>query len=229
MRLATNSEANIQARREYAEFMLQLGQNVRTVFPDETGFNLWLRRSQGRSFRGRPVKRTVTTQRGPNVTVCMAISADFGLVSYTVQRGGQTGARFQDFLSQLAERCFELDQESEWLILMDGPNFHRAARVPDQLQHRVSIRILPPYSPFLNAAELANSALKSAIKMQLAEPETVEEEAAPPEGITMEDWRFMILERLARQVIPDVITSGKAAAWELSCSRLFGRCLNQQF
>ena len=44
---------------EYAELMMQLGQNVRTVFLDETGFNLWLRRSQGRAVKGRPIKRTV--------------------------------------------------------------------------------------------------------------------------------------------------------------------------
>jgi hypothetical protein len=92
VRLSTNSLANIQDRRDYENFMLNLDPAVHTVYLDETGFNLWLRRSQGRALRGSPVQRTVITQRGPNVTVCMAICADYGLVHSTVQRGGQISA-----------------------------------------------------------------------------------------------------------------------------------------
>lgn len=229
IRRSTNSAANIEARRDYAEFMLGLQPHARIVFLDETGYNLWTRRSQGRALVGRPLKRTVTTQRGPNVTVCMAIAAEFGLVHSTVQRGGQTIGRFQAFMNELCERCSDLDHVNQWLIVMDGPHVHRAVHIAEQFQHQVSIHILPPYSPFLNPAEFANSALKAKIKTLLADPAIAEEEAAAPDGLSMEDWRFMLLERVAREAI-DVITAEKAAAWELKCSRLFGRCLQlEQF
>lgn len=224
-RASCNLPENIEARREYANFMLHLDASVHIVYLDETGFNLWLRRSQGRAIRGRPVKRTVTTQRGPNVTVCMAICAEFGLVHSTVQRGGQTLVRFQEFINFLAERCNELDADGSWLVVMDGPHFHRGARVPEQLQEKISIRILPPYSPFLNPSELANSALKARIKSRLADAGLVTEEAVAPDGVNQEEWRFMLLEREAREAIDDTVTAGKAAAWDLHCRRLFGQCI----
>lgn len=224
-RASCNLPENIEARREYANFMLHLDASVHIVYLDETGFNLWLRRSQGRAIRGRPVKRTVTTQRGPNVTVCMAICAEFGLVHSTVQRGGQTLVRFQEFINFLAERCNELDADGSWLVVMDGPHFHRGARVPEQLQEKISIRILPPYSPFLNPSELANSALKARIKSRLADAGLVNEEAVAPDGVNQEEWRFMLLEREAREAIDDTVTAGKAAAWDLHCRRLFGQCI----
>ena len=227
VRVRTNSEATIEARHEYAMFMLNLAQETRTVFLDETGFNLWTRRSQGRALKGRPIRRTVTTQRGPNVSVCMAIATQFGLLHSNVYRGGQTVVRFQEFVDALCERCNQLDQGAQWVMLMDGPNFHRAARVPQQLQNQISIRILPPYSPFLNPVELANSALKARIREMLANPELVEEEAAPPADFTQEEWRFMLLERIAREAVGLVITAEKAARWELGCQRHFGRCLNR--
>jgi transposase len=228
VRLKTNSEENVQQRFEYANFMLQLGPRVRTVFLDETGFNLWTRRSQGRAVRGRPVRRSVTTQRGPNVTVCMAINSEFGLLLSNVYRGGQTIQGFQEFFDELCARCRDLDEEAEWLVLMDGPNFHRGVRVQPQQQRHVSIRFLPPYSPFLNPTELANSALKARVKQLLADPQIIAEEAGRPNDVTQEEWRFMLLERLARQAIDGVITAEKVARWELSCHRVFGQCLQRQ-
>lgn len=225
VRLSTNSPDNIQGRQDYANFMLNLDPAVHTVYLDKTRFNLWLHWSQGHSPRGSPVRRTVTTQRGPNVTVCMAICANYGLVHSTVQRGGQTIVRFQQFIDNLAERCSELDADGSWLIVMDGPHFHRGVAVPQHLRERISIRILPAYSPFLNPSEFANSALKFRIKSRLAEAALVDEEAAAPDGITMEDWRFMLMEREAREAVPDTITAEKAAAWELRCNRLFGQCI----
>lgn len=225
VRLKTNCAENIQARQEYAEFMLNLDPGVRLAFLDETGFNLWTRRSQGRSVRGQKIRRTVTTQRGPNITVCMATAAGFGLVHATVQRGGQTIPRFQGFIDQLSEQCHLLDNDSTWIILMDGPYFHRAARIPPHLQDRISIRILPPYSPFLNPAEFANSALKAKIKSRLVQPELVAEEAVAPDGVNNQEWRFMLLERVARESLAEAVTVANAAQWELSCFRQLGRCL----
>jgi hypothetical protein len=225
VRQKTNSPASVTARREYAQFMLDLDPGCQLVYLDETGFNLWTRRSQGRSLKGAAVRRTVTTQRGPNVTACIATAAQFGLVHATVFRGGQNNERFQEFVNELADRCLDLAPEARWIILMDGPYFHRAARIPHDMRDRISIRILPPYSPFLNPVELANSALKAHIKHKLAFPDLIEEEAAPPDEINQEEWRFMILERLARESLDVAITAQKVAQWELHCFRLLGRCL----
>ena len=162
------------------------------------------------------------------MTVCMAIVAEFGLVHSSVFRGGQTNARFQIFIDELSEECHRLDAAASWLVVMDGPHFHRAARIPQHLQHAVSIRILPGYSPFLNPSEFANSCLKAKIKSRLAQPDIVEEEAVAPEGVNQEEWRYVLLQRVARESLPEAVTPDKAAAWELRCFRQLGRCLAGQ-
>uniref|UniRef100_A0A1I8G338 Cleavage and polyadenylation specificity factor subunit 4 n=3 Tax=Macrostomum lignano TaxID=282301 RepID=A0A1I8G338_9PLAT len=78
------------------------------------------------------------------------------------------------------------------------------------LQHAVSIRILPGYSPFLNPSEFANSCLKAKIKSRLAQPDIVGEEAVAPEGVNQEEWRYMLLERVARESLPEAVTPDKA-------------------
>lgn len=228
VRLRTNADENVAARHEYATGMLNLDHNVRTVFLDETGFNLWTRRSQGRALKGQAVRRIVTTQRGPNVTVCMAISAEFGLLEADVFRGGQTRQCFGEFVNRLAQRCHDADPNSSWLIVMDGPNFHRGVTLPQELQHQIRIQFLPPYSPFLNPSELANSALKAVIRQKLADPGLVEEERQGQAEMTQEEWQFMLSERFARESLPEAVSANKVARWELRCQRLFGRCLDRQ-
>lgn len=159
VRLSTNSATNIEARRDYAEFMLHHDPRVRTVFVDETGFNLWARRSQGRAMLGRPVKRRVTTQRGPNVTVCLAIAAEFGLVHCVVQRGGQTIPRFQDFVNELCERCTELAPDNEWLIVTDGAQ-------------------LPPCRPCPSATAAPNFASNPAALLSIPQCDRVRQQRA---------------------------------------------------
>uniref|UniRef100_A0A1I8H434 HTH OST-type domain-containing protein n=1 Tax=Macrostomum lignano TaxID=282301 RepID=A0A1I8H434_9PLAT len=141
------------------------------------------------------IEARVTTQRGPNVIVCMAIADEFGLVHSSVFRGGQTNARFQIFIDEL--NC----------------GFVACPRIPQHLQHAVSIRILLGYSPFLNPSEFANSCLKAKIKSRLAQPDIVEEEAVAPEGMNQEEWRYMLLERVARESLPEAVTPDKAAAY----------------
>jgi hypothetical protein len=155
----------------------------------------------------------------------MATEAEFGLVHATVFRGGQNADRFQEFIDDMCERCWNLDAQANWIVVMDGPHFHRAARIPQHLQRSISIRILPPYSPFLNPAEFANSALKAKIKSRLVQQHIVEEEGVAPDGVNQEEWRFMLLERVAREPLHEAVTAQKAAAWELKCFRQLGRCL----
>ena len=84
VRLAANTQDVIQARRDYAMMMTGLPVNDLAVFINETGYNLWTRRTQGRARVGQPVRRTVVTQRGPNMTMCLAVSSELGIVHCTL-------------------------------------------------------------------------------------------------------------------------------------------------
>ena len=71
--------------------------------------------------------------------------------------GGTNQARFQAFLQECAENL----PENETTIIFDGAPPHRPAQTPAE---HIELRILPPYSLFLNIVENAISALKAAIK-----------------------------------------------------------------
>ena len=58
-------------RHSYAEWFLSL--SLKRLYVDETGFNLWTKRSFCRSKVGERANRIVGSQRGRNVTVIAAI------------------------------------------------------------------------------------------------------------------------------------------------------------
>ena len=62
--------------------------NENKFFIDEFGINIHTRRNQGRSKKGDRVYRRLSGQRGPNITVCIAVSNHQGLVYYQVFAGG---------------------------------------------------------------------------------------------------------------------------------------------
>ena len=56
-------------------------------FVYEFGVNIHMRRTQGRSAKGDSVYRKVSGQKGPNVTICCAVSTE-GLLPYQIIQGG---------------------------------------------------------------------------------------------------------------------------------------------
>lgn len=56
-----------------------------SVFIDEAGFNMHLKRNFGRSARGKPAKAVVPSQRGVNITILGAISKD-GVIDLTLRK-----------------------------------------------------------------------------------------------------------------------------------------------
>ena len=185
IRMHANSEEVINKRREFAQFMTDLPPNATVIYVDETGYNLWTRRTQGRSPRGQAVLRQCTTQRGPNMSLCLAISSAVGLVKGTIFNGGQTRQRFQQFVTELVQTASQQIGDVPVVIVCDGPTFHRGIVVPEEHRGQFSIQLLPPYSPFLNPCEMAHSAVKAVIKQQLTEPSFLEEEAGGrPDGVS---------------------------------------------
>ena len=79
-----NSPATKARRREFAIWLTVQAANEDCVYTDECGFNVWTRRSRGHAVRGQPAVRRVHGQRGKNMTISLAISAQLGLVHYIV-------------------------------------------------------------------------------------------------------------------------------------------------
>ena len=139
---------------------------------------------EAREERGKAIERAyrqVCGQRGRNVTVALAISPINGLVSHSAIIGGMNAERFSEFLAQAR---LNLDPNELVVFIYDGAP---ALRRPNQLGPNAELKILPPYSPFLNIVEQAISALKAAIKADISRPEVQERMNNRNEA---RDWDF---------------------------------------
>lgn len=207
-------------RREYAQWFLNVGVATELVYIDESGINLWVRRTRGRAPRGERAVRVVGGQRGRNFTVVFAISSRRGLVHHNIFEGGMTIARFHTFIQETSATSDE-----PLTYIYDNATCHgHAQRQPDDggpqipLHHRR--RPLPPYSPFLNVVEMAFSAFKASLKRHL------------------EDVRYQLLqqpqqERLATlaqlaEQSTEVVTQEKCTAWLAHTQRYLPGCLAEE-
>ena len=94
-----NSPAVLAEREAYCNWWCSANViNAAKVYIDEFGFDSWMRRSQGRAVRAQRAYRKVAGQKGPRITVCLAISPEIGVVHFQIFDAGMTNERFVEFL-----------------------------------------------------------------------------------------------------------------------------------
>jgi transposase len=185
---ARNRPENIAHRRDFAQWLVGLPPACQLIYLDETGYNIWTRRSQGRSRRGQRVRRVVHTQRGVQVNIVQAISPTLGLVHHQTLAVTMNAARFQQFIEEMMHAVTvreDVQPGDQFCVVMDGASFHRGAHIPEQFRRQWQLKVLPPYSPFLNPVEDAHSCLKAAVKRQLGDPEVQREMDMQPPFATL--------------------------------------------
>ena len=133
----------LEKRTAYANWFMNCGVIRHSVFVDECGYNIWTSRSQGRARQGERAFRQVCGQRGRHVTVAMAISPMF----HSAIIGGINAERFSDFLTQAR---LNLDPDELVVFIYDGAPAYRR---PNHSGPNTKLKMLPPYSPFLNIVE----------------------------------------------------------------------------
>lgn len=217
-----NSDITKEARFHHMHWFMETGifaSNI--IYMDEFGCNLWTARTKGWAGVGERAVIMSDSQRGQNLTVVLAISPQLGLVHYRCHTGGFTGDRFKDFVSEVSALV-----DDSFVMLADNARPHgnelNLGR-PDQ-----AIRFLPPYSPFLNAAEMAISCWKADLKRSLTEPRIVQQiqdrEAAAQAGETLQHRRLRILKTQV-EAASDSITQDKCRQWHEFVLSYGPRCL----
>lgn len=155
----------IEARYVYAnKFLNDRPINLSDiVWADETGFNLHIRRSKGRSLRGQRATIVVPNSRGKNISVACAMSSE-GLLYHQVQFGAYNSRLFADWIVNLGVIMHNRGRENIWVIL-DNVRFHHSDVVnTTALSIGITLVFLPAYSPMLNPIELLFSKWKTAMK-----------------------------------------------------------------
>ena len=119
------------------------------VYLDESPFHLNIIRSHAWSRVGETRNPVVSTSRGRNVTMILAINANNVVLSEAIVGTGVNGQVFEEFLINLINI---LGTDEEYTLLMDNVRFHHVNKEFAEA-YPYNLVYLPPYSPFLNPCE----------------------------------------------------------------------------
>lgn len=130
------------------------------MFLDETGSNIAMTRSRGRSPRGQRLYGSIPHRRGKNLTVIGAVSAS-GVVCHRAVDGGVRGATFLAFVREVLLPALRPGQ----VVVMDNLSSHKTKAVRAAFAEAgVGVRYLPRYSPEWNPIELCWSKVKADLR-----------------------------------------------------------------
>lgn len=212
-----NTAQTKEVRYQYAIWLTNIPINHKIVYIDESGFNLYQRRTQGRAPRGEAVHREIENSRGRNVNVIIALCSEGGILAYSVSQETLDHARYQQFIDRLV--MISVARFNDPIhIVHDGARPHIGTVIHEQYAQQLDIRTLPPYSPFLNPVEQAHSCFKAAVGRQLTQPNIQDqlrdaENARREYGLNLGQWRSRLLSRLATEAILEELTPAKCAQW----------------
>ncbi|KAG2945059.1 hypothetical protein PC119_g8469 [Phytophthora cactorum] len=183
--MTCNNAANKAKRMEFAkELHKHMDAGDIIVYYDETNYNVYCKRSQGRAKKGERATVVLPPSKGANLqrgSICMDVNADFVNEIYDKVKASPT---FQEHF-----------QGKKVVVVLDNAPAHNQTEENDDL---VLLR-LAPYSPMCNPTEGCFSVFKAKIKVHLAlsREELV---AARPRG-TIAAARMEILEHAAMRCI----------------------------
>ena len=115
------------------------------VYIDESGFNIFTRRSKGCAPLGQRVRR-VLAPRGRNVNITLAISSDMGLVHHVIEQRTVTRATFQAFINELVVILApRVPIDEEVFTIFDGARPHLNIIVTSESEDRFHVVMLLPH------------------------------------------------------------------------------------
>lgn len=166
-----NDPDHIASRQVWAKDIFNRHRSMdHFIYLDESGFSLHIHRQFGRAPRGIHPFRSVPTQKGTNMSLLVAVDRN-GLVASETRIGSYNANRFAEYLRT---KLFPQIQGQRRVLLLDNARIHKTAEVReavDEASH--TLLFLPPYSPHLNAAESLFSCVKTHVKKQDVQRDTL--------------------------------------------------------
>ena len=184
---------------------------------DESGFNIFTRRSKGRASLGERLRR-VAAPRGRNVNITLAVSPDMGLVHHIIEQRTVMRANFQAFINELVVILApRVPINEEVFIIFDGVWPHLNIVVPPEFDYMWSCcRHIAHFSAPSRKPIDAWSAIKHFvlphIQAEILHIQNMQAEA----GLNQQQqWRAVLL-RIGNNALQQ-ITQQKCANW---CARI---------
>lgn len=216
-----NAQDVKEARSGYAEWYLNGGLSKTIIYVDETCFNIFTKRTRGRSRIGTTAVRQIGGQRGPNLSLIMAVASGVGIVYFELLRGTVNKERFQHYLDNLGTILQEMDVNDP-TVVMDNAPIHGSASCCE-----FPIQKLPAYSPFLNPIENAFSVFKLKLRAELREDSNINLLSSVPTGMSLAEHRMRVLHDLAKTTLEDqeTVSGSKVENMCQHVMRYMHRCL----
>ncbi|RHY18480.1 hypothetical protein DYB32_010375, partial [Aphanomyces invadans] len=165
-----NNDMNKEKRRAFVAKLKQHQQEDDFV----VYYNLYCKRSRGRSKRGTRASTVLRPSKGPNLQIQCAVSAELGLVCYRLERGSikkDENAAYVETIYQAVKMCAAWQDNfagKRVVIVLDNAPAHSQTEEHVVQHDDMTLLRLGPYSPMLNPIESCFSVLKSRIKSYLA-------------------------------------------------------------
>jgi len=153
-----------QQRIQYATWFLKVHNSNRTImFYDETGFQIVMRNTYGRSLKGKKAICSVPSIKSRNITV-MATMSTKGLVAYEILEKPCN----KNYLISYFERFIMILSSlnlTNIIVIMDNASFHKCTAFKDLITSAGhQLEFLPAYSPFFNPIENMFSQWKKVVR-----------------------------------------------------------------
>jgi len=221
-----NSVDNKTKRCEYVRKLLNLqSENKPIIYMDETNFNLFVSRTQGRSKKGHRCSFVAAGSRGANIHLIGCI-ATTGLIHHEIRRGAFKKPEAKAFV----RRCLEIAQRiynCSVALIIDNAPCHAALEElfqEEEFSHHELIR-LSPYSPMLNPIENAWSTIKAHVKSDMALQISRILAGIDRDQLTQVEYRTQQLENVIRNNI-QTITVAKCVQYIAHIQRVIPAVLN---
>jgi len=159
---ARNKEINIERRFDYArEIMTKNIDDL--IFVDEMGVNCSMRQRYGRSLVGTNPRKTITSIRSQNISVCAGISRN-AVLHFQIQERSFNTDGFHGYVVELLKTLQIMNMMNK-IIIADNASIHRNKRIQEYIEQAGhQLIFLPPYTPHLNPIEELFSMWKSKIR-----------------------------------------------------------------
>uniref|UniRef100_H3GPF7 Tc1-like transposase DDE domain-containing protein n=1 Tax=Phytophthora ramorum TaxID=164328 RepID=H3GPF7_PHYRM len=197
-----NNEVNKTKRKQFAvDLCKHMDAGDFVVYYDETNFNVYCKRSQGRARKGERATVVLPPSKGANLQIQCAVSTEVGLVHHRLERGSirmDVNASFVDEIYENVKASPTFQEHFEGkkiVVVLDNAPAHSQTEERVVEHDDLVLLRLAPYSPTCNPIEGCFSVLKARIKANPALPRE-ELVASRPQG-QIAEGRMRILERAA--------------------------------
>lgn len=195
-----NNDANKELRGQYVERILEyIAQQKFIIFVDETNFNLFCRRSNGRARRGQRAIAKLPNSKGPNLHIIGGMSST-GIEFWERRRGALRHNDFNDWVRRCLQSCIRSGHESNTIVVvLDNAPAHRHVEVITQEEEFQEVQIcrLAPYSFMLNPIEHIWSAFKANVKRCLSAQHGEMMRGDPDGVLNQTEYRMRFIENIA--------------------------------